>query len=308
MNVLNRINEVIQKIRYILSNYLNINITVGLSHVLNGYGNIPKLYNIAQGNARLRYLIGKGKNISTSERDLLLSIKNIDKDMKSSKFKKLLQIKMEEKKLIDALHLIDKKLVVEELNNILELIDNFNEEKIEDIHIYYIELFLMIVEKTIGEKVEDYKNNYEHMDFLQTIISFETKEEVDRWIINQTNLLLEERLNKYVTSEVDIIRKVRKYIRRNYKNKIKLEMISQYVGLSEGYFSKIFTKNTGENFSTYLTKYRIDKAKELLKTTDKKIYEICDEIGYENVEHFSRTFKKIIGCSPKKYQSQNFVS
>lgn len=61
--------------------------------------------------------------------------------------------------------------------------------------------------------------------------------------------------------------------------------------LNGKYFTNRFTKETGEIFSSYLTGLRMQKAKELLKTTTFRIYEISEMVGYHSVEHFNRTFK-----------------
>ena len=55
-------------------------------------------------------------------------------------------------------------------------------------------------------------------------------------------------------------------------------------------------------FSMYLTRLRIQKAQQLMDTTDLKMYEISEQVGYHNTEHFNRTFKKMLGVSPGDYK------
>ena len=78
--------------------------------------------------------------------------------------------------------------------------------------------------------------------------------------------------------------------------------VADYVELNEKYFTNRFTKETGETFSSYVTALRIQKAKELLKTTSFKVYEISEMVGYRNVEHFNRVFKKLNGVTPAGYR------
>lgn len=74
------------------------------------------------------------------------------------------------------------------------------------------------------------------------------------------------------------------------------------VNLSRNYFLKIFKENMGMVFGDYVTKIRMDKAKELLKNTDMTVYSISLEVGYESQYHFSRKFKSLYGVSPIEYR------
>lgn len=81
-----------------------------------------------------------------------------------------------------------------------------------------------------------------------------------------------------------------------------LSEVAEHVELNEKYFTNRFTKEAGETFSSYLTALRMQKAKELLKTTTFKVYEISEMTGYHSVEHFNRVFKKLNGVTPAKYR------
>ena len=64
----------------------------------------------------------------------------------------------------------------------------------------------------------------------------------------------------------------------------------------------MFYKETGVNFKDYLISIRIQKAKELLKNTHDKIYEIAHAVGYEDTRYFSDVFCRIVGCLPSQYR------
>jgi two-component system response regulator YesN len=72
--------------------------------------------------------------------------------------------------------------------------------------------------------------------------------------------------------------------------------------ISTGHLSNLFHEKTGESFSDYLNMIRLNKAKELLKTTDYKIYRIADELGFNDAYYFSSWFKKLVGASPTTYR------
>ena len=73
-------------------------------------------------------------------------------------------------------------------------------------------------------------------------------------------------------------------------------------GVSESYFSRVFSRQAGMPFVAYLTRCKMERAAEYLACTDLKIYEIADRLGYANPEHFSRVFKKTMGKSPREFQ------
>lgn len=113
-----------------------------------------------------------------------------------------------------------------------------------------------------------------------------------------------EKLDKQNTIKAKVnsrsIEKALKYIDSNYKNHISLMDVSKHIYLSHEYFSRLFKEEVGENFSTYLTIYRIKKAKELIKNTDMKISQIALEVGYSNAGYFSKNYKKYTGISPEE--------
>jgi two-component system response regulator YesN len=72
--------------------------------------------------------------------------------------------------------------------------------------------------------------------------------------------------------------------------------------ISISYLSSLFHEETGESFSEYLNLLRLNKAKELLKSTDIKIYQIADRLGFNDAYYFSSWFKKQVGASPTTYR------
>lgn len=96
------------------------------------------------------------------------------------------------------------------------------------------------------------------------------------------------------------------YIEKNYQNsELTLQMLCKYLSMSPSYFSAIFKKETGETFVEALTKKRMQVAKNLLKYTSLKNYEIAEKIGFSDAHYFSQTFKKYIGKTPKEYAKES---
>jgi two-component system, response regulator YesN len=84
-----------------------------------------------------------------------------------------------------------------------------------------------------------------------------------------------------------------------------LEDVARHVNVSSCYFSVIFKQTMGETFIDYITRLRIEKAKELLRLSRYKTYEISFMVGYNNSTYFSTTFKKLTGFSPTEYRLIN---
>ena len=100
---------------------------------------------------------------------------------------------------------------------------------------------------------------------------------------------------------ISLLSSVDEYIRLNYMYNISLNDISAHCNLSVFYFSHVFKKATGTTFYDYLTAYRLDKAMELLRGTNKKIINIATECGFDTARTFNRSFKKFFGKSPTEY-------
>ncbi len=98
------------------------------------------------------------------------------------------------------------------------------------------------------------------------------------------------------------VESAKKFISANYYKDISLELMANYVYLNPSYFSELFKKETGRNFIEYLTGVRINRAKELLKNTGLKSYEVCEAVGYTDSKYFSKLFKKIVGVTPSEYK------
>ena len=92
------------------------------------------------------------------------------------------------------------------------------------------------------------------------------------------------------------------YINDHYNQDLSLDMVAEHVGLNPAYFSTLFKKETGVNFSTYLLNHKIDNAKLLLANSNLSLINIAIEVGFDNQSYFSNVFKKATGMTPKQYR------
>lgn len=105
-----------------------------------------------------------------------------------------------------------------------------------------------------------------------------------------------------------IVKNALKYIKENYTRKITLAEVAENTYVSQWYLSKLLNKHTGKSFSDLLNQIRINVAKDLLKNPSMRIGDIADEVGFVDMAHFSRVFKKFAGCSANEYRNNNITS
>jgi AraC-like DNA-binding protein len=105
-------------------------------------------------------------------------------------------------------------------------------------------------------------------------------------------------------SELPVITRAKDYIQQNQAEDLSLGQVAKAVNTSTFYFCKLFKRSTGLNFTDYVSRVRIEKAKNLLLNPNLRVSEIAYEVGFQSLTHFNRVFKKIIGQSPTEYRAQ----
>ena len=104
--------------------------------------------------------------------------------------------------------------------------------------------------------------------------------------------------------EPPMVTRAKEYIQEHQSEDLSLTEVARSVNASTFYFCKVFKKATGINFTDYVSRVRIEKAKNLSLNPNLRISEIAFEVGFQSLTHFNRVFKKITGMSPSNYRSQ----
>lgn len=105
-------------------------------------------------------------------------------------------------------------------------------------------------------------------------------------------------------AEPPMITRAKEFIKANQGEDISLGDVAKSVNTSTFYFCKMFKKATGLNFTDYLSRIRIEKAKNLLLNPNLRISEIAYEVGFQSLTHFNRVFRKLAGQSPTEYRQK----
>lgn len=152
---------------------------------------------------------------------------------------------------------------------------------------------------TSGGMVYEFRSR---ADYLPTVMEISDIPSLRTWFVDKIGAASRNVSTKASEKSLGAVEAAKAYIQNNYSRDISLDEVSAAVNISPYYFSKIFKEDVGEGFVEYLTKIRMDKAKELLTTTECSMKEICSMVGYADPNYFSRTFKKNVGVTPTEYK------
>ena len=131
----------------------------------------------------------------------------------------------------------------------------------------------------------------------------ETLQDILQLMLTQWNEI-EIKIKESIDSDDDSIKKIKHYVNRYYNKDLSLKIVSQVLNYNATYLGKKFKLETGESFSKYVDRVRIEKAKVFLAQDKMKVYEVSECVGYCNIDYFYRKFKNYVGKSPKEYQKE----
>lgn len=100
------------------------------------------------------------------------------------------------------------------------------------------------------------------------------------------------------------ILEVTDYIGANYGKELSVERLASIVFLTPDYLSRLFKKSMGKSISQYIRQFRMEKARELLTGTNRKVIDIGEAVGYPNYSYFCQSFREYFGTSPERYRQE----
>ncbi len=206
-----------------------------------------------------------------------------------------------EKELISKVKLGDKEAAMDVLHDILSFSYFESAEKFEMVKLKAIELTVVLARAVIEEGADlevILGLEYMHLNYIKVASD-----------INELTLCLNKVLDAFVecpfslknVKNKDVIFRAMDYIRNNFHKEITLENVAQQVGLNTSYFSKLFKDETGESYTDYLNRVRIEYSKHFLKGGF-SLADTAQMVGFSDQSYFSKIFKKFEGLPPGKYR------
>lgn len=117
-------------------------------------------------------------------------------------------------------------------------------------------------------------------------------------------LMILDKGNKNIEPISSIVQDIYSFVALNYQTAIRIEDVADALHVDKNILMKSFKNETGQTIGEYITEYRIELAKSLIKSGKFYINEVSYYVGYRDTKYFSKVFRKIVGCSPKEYQQQ----
>ncbi|MGL5245486.1 MAG: PocR ligand-binding domain-containing protein, partial [Sarcina sp.] len=202
---------------------------------------------------------------------------------------------------------------IDKLNHLYSNIPSLSYEEIENIAKMLFQLCSYIVEESLDKRLilEMYEEEVRDKDSLNNKLDLSNyKENTIKTIKDELSNAITNSYIKDLSYEKNaindpILKPAIEYIFFHKNENVSLKKASDLCHISPSYFSRIFTKKIGQNYSAYLSILKINWAKQLLVSTDMTIAEISDNLGFNEAGYFIKTFKKHESITPSLYRKYN---
>ncbi|MFC0274476.1 helix-turn-helix domain-containing protein [Metabacillus herbersteinensis] len=204
-------------------------------------------------------------------------------------------------KIIFSLDSMNQERTKREISNFLNMIETLESPKEieQSLHLLGIQIINYMIKNTQGK---------DEFPLIQEVFGLTKKManliELKNGVFEWTKKVLDILERKTETQNIDHIDIAKKWIVNHLDQNVTIHKIASQVYMNPTYFCEYYKSQTGETVLDYVTRIRIEKARELLLTTDLKIYDISVKVGYTDTKYFSKLFKKHYGEVPSKYKER----
>jgi two-component system response regulator YesN len=236
-----------------------------------------------------------------------------DKALQQAKIGEYIQITKEEKTSTPSQYAMEKTLISDVLsgnftgakallNEMLGQIYFTSGNNIDIIKVRTIELVALLSRATYEAGSSDSSVYHMTEKFMQELTEVKNLTDLSYVLMETLDQFTNMAFSHTTNNNLSVIKKSIAYMNDHYNQNLTLDMVAEHVGLNAAYFSTLFKKEMGVNFSSYLINLKIDHAKLLLKNSNLSLINIAIELGFDNQSYFSNVFKKATGMTPKQYR------
>lgn len=278
------------KVNSALENYLNISASFGVSGTCGNMDNFRTMYTQAIRAFEQKFYYGR-KSISFYDQKFEFSDKVI-----------LLNFH-EEKMLMNCLENLDDegaKAIIDRFFNDIYILKEYRPSKVRMAAIEILNSFIKVAKKfEIETEVILIISNNDEVP-VDVLLKAETILDISLYFERVAARFVDYLSSKRLSAERPEILKLKQYISEKIYEDITLEKAAQISNMGKSYLSSVFKKETGEAFTDYVNRLKMEEAKVLIQRYGLKTYEVAEKLGFNDDSYFSKLFKKYIGISPSK--------
>ncbi|MFD0695191.1 response regulator [Paenibacillus sp. GCM10027628] len=150
-----------------------------------------------------------------------------------------------------------------------------------------------------------FRNHFSVEILHRELLDMDTLEEMGEWMVHFfTSFFVVAEEVKVLSKRPEVLDACQ-YVSLHLTKKISLDEVAEQLFLNPSYFSRLFKKETGETFIEYVSRMKVERAKELLDQTNMSVAKICESLGYDNHSYFIKMFKTVAGVTPLEYRGSS---
>ncbi|MCR8631580.1 response regulator [Paenibacillus radicis (ex Xue et al. 2023)] len=280
-----------EEIRENLQRWLSITVTIGVGEHVSNLQALPWSYIQAREAADQKWYLGKNRVISMD------SLEHEEQGMH-----RFDQVQSE--RFLSVMKAAEPYQLSIELNDLFEWLARNRREGLKYCRNVCLQLILLSNRLLLELNIQSRDLEEKELSLWERVFKQETITDLrftlESYLIEVCSRIQEKRSGK----SSNVIERIRQVIEERLADSLTVSDIAESVYLSPTYVSLLYKQETGDTVYEYLTKVRIEKAKELLRDTTVKLYEVCYAVGYSDPSHFSKLFKKVTGFTPSAYREQ----
>jgi two-component system response regulator YesN len=210
-----------------------------------------------------------------------------------------------ERELLGKVKIGDRTGAKEILNSILGTILFHSPDDLGVLKTRLLELLSILSRSAVEGGVDVDVMLERNLAYVNKMMQINNQQDLCAWISVALNEFIELVYSSQDARKITQISPAINYIDANYNKPITLSDVARASYLSVSRLAHIFKEQMGITIIDYLTGVRIDRAKQLLLATEQNCTEVCFEVGYNNQSYFTRTFKELVGMTPRQFRTKN---